>query len=402
MLYAVWVIDKGGLPIITREYANFGIDSSLVSGFVEALYTFALELGAKGIREIDALSFKLIIERNIDGSLIVIAVDKDDKPSYYEDFMTAIRNEILDVYEDLGENPAAKKIVDSVFDRLIQKHIVKKSPWHAKQAKIINNPNVVKLIKLMINGEIKKISPTTSKNTPGFNYSVAELVLHQDVEETIKTLDKLVDYSILRKKPVMSILTCQNRNEPVIVKLVCPKCNASALRQITIIEHFECGFIGELLDPPFARIKHCPNCGVILNKEGIEYIQRRGYICENCGSTIETPIVTYYCRNRGKTIKTDEATVSQIYEYELNEQSVKETKSLLASLELEEEIAKVKKRKKKMSKESSVQKEIIDLENQIKKIDEDFRLGKISASERDRRYISIKRKIRMLRSVNSK
>ena len=90
MIYAFWLIDINGLPIINRTYHKFTMDSVLFSGLLTAIFNFAQEVGGESLREVLMGNSKLLLGLYPEGLLVVLAVSPNDNSSKFEPLINAL------------------------------------------------------------------------------------------------------------------------------------------------------------------------------------------------------------------------------------------------------------------------------------------------------------------------
>lgn len=91
MIHRVWLINRGGICILDRDYTGLGVNRQLFSGFLTALNSLASQLH----RSLDSLSMgDLAVYYELEDQLIIaVAVDRDDNDQEIRRKMKEIRDE---------------------------------------------------------------------------------------------------------------------------------------------------------------------------------------------------------------------------------------------------------------------------------------------------------------------
>ena len=104
MIYAIWLINRSGTPILSRTYKGFNVDPVLFSGLITAILGFAREISGQEISEISMGNFKLLVHTYIESPILVLAVSSEEDKTKYIDFVEDIRRRIIRRY-GLFEEP---------------------------------------------------------------------------------------------------------------------------------------------------------------------------------------------------------------------------------------------------------------------------------------------------------
>ena len=166
----------------------------------------------------------------------------------------------------------------------------------------------------------------------GFVYESVDSIFGEeaDVQKATNFLESLTKLGILRRSFCDSVSTCPTCDSAVLtVHSSCIKCESHKLSKTSLTEHVPCGYIGE-------REKYsngqCPKCGRNLD-ETPHRDMGRWYKCRDCGEKFEHPNFDVICRNCGKSFQIDDANLTKIWKYSLNERRRKEIRQNVASLE---------------------------------------------------------------------
>jgi hypothetical protein len=155
----------------------------------------------------------------------------------------------------------------------------------------------------------------------GYRYPSVEKTIDKNVEKTIDFLDNLVNLEILNKQLFDMELRCPTCNSPnVSVNYICPKCTSPTIRKTLMIEHYDCGYIGTVLN--FGEQLTCPHCKKPLK----DNYRNAGsvYECSACNQQIETPFINHWCRKCDHKFSFETAIYQPKYAYLPTNLTVKE------------------------------------------------------------------------------
>lgn len=93
MLHQVWLINRGGICILDRNYTGFRVNKQLFSGFLTALNSLAKQFD----REMDSLTMgDITIYYHMDGDLVIaVAADRTDSEQEIRRKLETIRDEFF-------------------------------------------------------------------------------------------------------------------------------------------------------------------------------------------------------------------------------------------------------------------------------------------------------------------
>jgi len=97
MLHSFHVIEKiSGREVYSKAFKKLSIDSSLISGFLTAMNSFAqCELADQGIENIDMKNIRWVYIDDKD-LLFVLGADKDDEPEMLKNQLIVIKDSFID------------------------------------------------------------------------------------------------------------------------------------------------------------------------------------------------------------------------------------------------------------------------------------------------------------------
>lgn len=156
-----------------------------------------------------------------------------------------------------------------------------------------------RLLYYLIDNKISLISPKIYYNLIEYS-AVIDFDGYQDKEQFDELLDDLTAkgyFDIYEFDRVIRCPNCDSIDQKM--KYNCPQCGSIKVRRFELIEHMDCGFIGERGD--FKQNKKsiiCPKCSKLLrsNSRAIEIIGV-SHICESCGLKFDKPDISSHCQN---------------------------------------------------------------------------------------------------------
>lgn len=333
LLYALWLVDRDGLPITQVEFQQFQVNPILFSGFISAIYNFSVELGAGTVREVEMGTSKLIIYYYHQGVLLVMAVSKNDKSKKYEPLIQAIGDRVVTKY-NLRTHSVSMRLI-----RLITKELwniynefkEKELKYELAQIPILQNSKVQYMLRQMIHGNIVRLKPVIDKQKKPFvRYKIVEKILDLSPEDTQFILDELAAVGVLKKIPYLTTTLCPNckglNTYPV---LKCPKCKYGTLVPEKLYEHFTCGYVGPKSQFLIEQDLFCPKCQKKLIKLGDDFREVEGYHCVDCNFVTLEPLDMLYCNECQTTYLPIEGIKHVVYAYALNSTIIDELNEFL-------------------------------------------------------------------------
>ena len=170
-----------------------------------------------------------------------------------------------------------------------------------------------KLLYYLIDNNIKLITPITYYNKIEYDV-VKEFKEYVDKDSLDHVLNSLTDKGYLRKKEHDRVIHCPNCDSiDQKMKYNCPQCGSIKARRFELIEHKECGFIGEMTDfKQNTNTMICPKCKTLIKKNSDSYtVLGVSYICDSCGYKFDKPETSNHCQNCG-TIHNDTNSIYKI------------------------------------------------------------------------------------------
>ncbi|MFQ5712249.1 MAG: hypothetical protein ACE5GD_10805, partial [Candidatus Geothermarchaeales archaeon] len=159
----------------------------------------------------------------------------------------------------------------------------------------------------------------------GFRYPTVENRLDISVQEAKDVLNKLFEADYLERSIHSVILRCPSCGKHDLLTLVCcVKCGGNRLERRAIIQHLSCGYTG--FEDGFGgdNVLVCPHCHAEMSKRGREYGEKKtSYRCVDCGEVFGEPKSTWLCVDCEKTFFGEEASVENVYVYEINEERIR-------------------------------------------------------------------------------
>ncbi len=334
MIYAIWLINRSGTPIIARTYRGFNVDSVLFSGLITAILSFAKEISGHEINEISMGNFKILVNTFIEGPILVMAVSSEDEKEKYIDFVEDFRKRIVRRY-GLFEEPNIKAlpIITRDIDTLVSSYGFL-TPQEFRSEEIIFDPKVQKILSYMLANEKHIISPLVYVTPPKIIFpEIDALSLGIDSNRLIVLLDSLSNLRYLSKKPSFSIPLCPKCGSAALVfHAVCPHCGSTAVTKRIFIEHFKCGYIGpselfkEMSESREVRLI-CPSCREVLGTN--DYRMFESYYCDSCSSIIKTPTFKAYCPICNEYFELSEVNVKTYYSYSITKEMKEKLENII-------------------------------------------------------------------------
>jgi transposase-like protein len=209
--------------------------------------------------------------------------------------------------------------------------------------------NEEKLLYYLIDNKIKVIKSVIYYNKIDYD-SVKDFEEYREKKEFDTLLDALTEKGYLSKTEHDRVIHCPNcDSKHHETKYNCPQCNSTKVRRFELIEHLDCGYVGELEEFEKSNGKLiCPKCSTMfLRNSGAYEVIGISYICDNCGYKFDKPNTSHHCQNCGTIYDYTNSIYSLIYTYQttpkitelLPVREIRETLRALEALFLEREYA---------------------------------------------------------------
>ncbi|MFC1803141.1 hypothetical protein ACFL0D_04140 [Thermoproteota archaeon] len=204
-----------------------------------------------------------------------------------------------------------------------------------------------KLLYYLIDNKIKLITPITYYNKIEYD-AVKEFEEYVDKNSFDNVLNSLTKKGYLRKTEYDRVIHCPNCDSiDQKLKYNCPQCGSIKARRFELIEHKDCGFVGELSDfKQNRRTMICPKCSTLIRKKGDLYaVIGVSYICDSCGYKFDKPDTSHHCQNCGTIFDYTNSIYNIIHTYNTTPQitellpvrEIRETLRTMESVFLENE-----------------------------------------------------------------
>ncbi len=159
----------------------------------------------------------------------------------------------------------------------------------------LNDPRVQKILEQLRVGE-KHIRPKI-KAIISLDYESLRHIEGLEEIEIIPLIRKLINLGILEEEEGNTILACPECDStnlrPV---LICNKCGSTNVVKSLIIEHYACGYSGEISEFKKGNKMICPKCGMELTQYDHTKPMKL-YKCLDCGAISEAMIPGAECTN---------------------------------------------------------------------------------------------------------
>ncbi|MHA1860084.1 MAG: hypothetical protein ACTSVF_03175 [Candidatus Asgardarchaeia archaeon] len=399
MIYSVWVIGEEGLPILSRNYSKYKIDSALFSGFVTALYNFSLELSEERLKEITMGNTKIVLYNLKKGGLLVITISADDKPSRYITFFERIENEVLPLLKVKRPLMEADGMVIKMIDQLVEDYNRRLIPKDVSKVPLLKDPKVQTLLTyLLFARKDKELTPVWDKTSRfGYTYKEASNLLMIDTDRLFLILNYLTDFGILIRNEYESVAVCPVCGSMDIhIAYRCPKCHSMRVSPIRLIRHNNCGYVGPADLFVTIRGLKCPQCGEILKKKGMDYEVENGFYCRNCNNLSTDFEEVYHCFQCNYKSRKDELDILTIYSYSLNPDVSEDVEKIITTMGIKEGTPIQMEESVESLSVSENKEELGKILEELKSLDQKWAKGEISTAERDRKYIELKARLRDL------
>ncbi len=180
----------------------------------------------------------------------------------------------------------------------------------------LNDPKVQKIIQKLKIGD-KTIRPKI-KAIMTLDYETLRHIEDLNELEIIPMLRKLINLGILEEDKGPAILACPECDStnlrPV---LICNNCKSTNIVKSLIIEHYACGYSGELSEFKKENKMICPRCGMELSQHDHSKPMKL-YKCLDCGIIAESMIPGVECTDCGAKRGIFELKIKRIKTYKLS------------------------------------------------------------------------------------
>ena len=222
---------------------------------------------------------------------------------------------IIDSEKYRGFNPAASGNGDGADQRQEKPAVVPSA------ARMWQNPRIAKLMNVLLNGNIARISPEIDLcHKDGFMYRDADEILGTTGKETSIILEYAAREGFLLKQEYQRLLVSPGGSVQLVPVERCPSCDSEQVTRGQLLEHLHCGHIG--LEEEFtAGMKQvCPKCRKELKLIGTDY-RKPGirYVCNSCHEIFASPAIKCRDIKTGEVYSLDELRYIHVYSYRLNE-----------------------------------------------------------------------------------
>lgn len=177
---------------------------------------------------------------------------------------------------------------------------------------------VIELLKKMLDGEVGRLDPYFDPNAKyGYGYPDANVVLkrlHGEEVEVLELLHKLGYLEGTFYDKVYLCPFCQSHH--LHLRLSCPECNSTDIRQASMLHHFSCGHVD--LEERFLQRGRlvCPKCSQVLRHIGVDYERpSRVWTCNQCGYIFQHPVESFHCHRCGRQSSKDQVVEKRIYSF---------------------------------------------------------------------------------------
>ena len=199
----------------------------------------------------------------------------------------------------------------------------------SKKKILLDNPNVKKILKQMIDSKAPIKQQITSK-----------IVYDRKTDESMKDhsiLESLVETGFVMKEPTELTLTCPKcKSIDMVTHYTCQNCSSGNFIRSNVLEHTRCGHtdLEQSFETADSRLV-CPKCKKELKVVGVDYFKiESAYKCKECNNVFTVPVQQYSCANcSNSNFKISDASWTQLYNYTLNLSRIAELKQDILSLE---------------------------------------------------------------------
>jgi DNA-directed RNA polymerase subunit RPC12/RpoP len=147
----------------------------------------------------------------------------------------------------------------------------------------------------------------------GYRYPNVEKAINKDSDGAVALLEDLYEGGVLDSQIFDMEIRCPECGSPnVSTRYLCPVCGSFHIKKTILMEHLDCGYLGNLVT--FGDPLVCPKC----NQPLIEGAYRNAgsiYECADCKKQIDTPFVNHWCRNKGVNFSFENAIYQGKFSY---------------------------------------------------------------------------------------
>lgn len=323
MIYAIWLINRSGTPILSRTYKGFNVDPVLFSGLITAILGFAKEISGQEISEISMGNFKLLVHTYVEGPILVLAVSSEEDKTKYIDFVEDIRGRIIRRYGLFEEpNINAIPVIIRDLDSMVSQYGFIIAGEEAVTDILLDENAQKLLLHLILNKGLCILPKIEITGDLIISYPELKSVVSINPSELKFLLETLTKNGYLIRETYASILQCPLcKTSHVITVATCPHCGSSSIVKKIFIEHFRCGYIGPktLFTSGKAEKLVCPSCKREL--EVADFREFESFYCEHCNSLVNEPAYKIFCLKCNKYFNLNETNIFTISSYSLNEKA---------------------------------------------------------------------------------
>ncbi len=147
----------------------------------------------------------------------------------------------------------------------------------------------------------------------GYRYPDVEKAISKDSDGALALLEDLYEGGVLDSQIYDMEIRCPECGSPNIsTRYLCPVCGSFHIKKTILMEHLDCGYLGNLTT--FGDPLVCPKC----NQPLIEGAYRNAgsiYECADCKKQIDTPFVNHWCRKKGVNFSFENAIYQGKFSY---------------------------------------------------------------------------------------
>lgn len=200
----------------------------------------------------------------------------------------------------------------------------KLKPDKTERAELYKDRNTQVFLSKLLGNETIEIEPAYNSQV-GYQYPIIETILAEN-ESAEDFLNRLYEAGVLKRKLYDKVIHCPKCGSPNIsARYGCPYCKSFDIQRSSLIEHIKCGYMD--VEKNFQKGKGllCPKCHESLKKVDRDF--RKAGIwctCNECNKSFDIPVVTQFCRDCHLDSSFEDAIITDIYSYGLNEEVKKE------------------------------------------------------------------------------
>ena len=219
--------------------------------------------------------------------------------------------------------------------------MAKKDESIAKRLRAGNylEPTVQQVCYHFINGPKTPLQPAFEADRIPRYYIEPEKGVRLQVDAPL--LRRLADIGILRASLFEKILMCPKCGTPsdVYARFKCPQCGSIDILINRMVEHLACGTIHEENVLHVGGASVCPTCKKVVQKPNEQRFIGVMCSCAKCRAHFEDPSQSFFCRKCEVDFNLTNGIMTDSYIYEINEQTLEESRSQIGSLEIRSQIA---------------------------------------------------------------